>query len=542
MFKLIETKPEKKKKDIKRSVAKRACLVCRSKKIKCDGEITVFQQHEAKCTNCQNANIDTCEFIPSRRGGKKPSKSLNYKQTQKREFKTYLQDDQKILKNTNDSTYKINHAMKKIKQAGKSVQLAEIHSLSFPAVESEQKLEFPSYAPLNSGLEMQYLPVNDPFDKPITHPKQVTGHLEKDIQGKINLQSEKQSVLPLKKQISASFPYGLFESKPASPKPSFALRSENTNLPMFSNAVKLDHETGPSLHFSDFHSRNASISKINPNYQPQFVNLNPGEGSKMPSFDAHLFLPASINVDNKILEKDFNQNQLAQKNHAHSKTLSRILNDIFPKSSTSEPKTNTSGINTPVVNVSDKFNNAYEILPPPPPISNSGNEFFQHHHNDSLMYNSIFKTIDVDSSIAPTLKGKGIVNDLPVKIDKSGQNSIGSALGIQDHARNLSGYWLVPSPTHEISNPSSYQYPGVSNLGHSPVNQYAANSQIFSNIHHNSQNKPKLPISKNSINLDNKFLSEENTANTLKNTNNQKLKTQNSDQQTSFNFASHTEP
>lgn len=63
---------------LKRTVAKRACLNCRSKKIKCDGEVVVFLEGKNQCTNCLLSNIDGCIFLPSKRGGRKPkTKKVN---------------------------------------------------------------------------------------------------------------------------------------------------------------------------------------------------------------------------------------------------------------------------------------------------------------------------------------------------------------------------------------------------------------------------------------------------------------------------------
>ncbi|OWB56309.1 hypothetical protein B5S28_g2209 [[Candida] boidinii] len=66
----------------KRSVAKRACLACREKKIKCDGEIlrTLYEvtgENSANkdmtifmCTNCKLTGTG-CVFVPSKRGGRR---------------------------------------------------------------------------------------------------------------------------------------------------------------------------------------------------------------------------------------------------------------------------------------------------------------------------------------------------------------------------------------------------------------------------------------------------------------------------------------
>lgn len=65
----------------KRSVARRACLSCRDKKIKCDGFLKVDGKQNSQvvldkanaCTNCKMLNID-CIFVPSMRGGKRGRK------------------------------------------------------------------------------------------------------------------------------------------------------------------------------------------------------------------------------------------------------------------------------------------------------------------------------------------------------------------------------------------------------------------------------------------------------------------------------------
>lgn len=68
----MSNNPPLEQQKIKRIVAKRACLNCRNKKIKCDGEIVVFLEGRNQCTNCLLSNIDGCIFLPSKRGGRKP--------------------------------------------------------------------------------------------------------------------------------------------------------------------------------------------------------------------------------------------------------------------------------------------------------------------------------------------------------------------------------------------------------------------------------------------------------------------------------------
>lgn len=61
----------------KRRVARRACLNCRRKKVKCDGELIAQEQGtQAKCTRCRNLHLP-CEFIASLRGGRRKKKRLS---------------------------------------------------------------------------------------------------------------------------------------------------------------------------------------------------------------------------------------------------------------------------------------------------------------------------------------------------------------------------------------------------------------------------------------------------------------------------------
>ncbi|SCV06089.1 LANO_0H21858g1_1 [Lachancea nothofagi CBS 11611] len=62
----------------KRKVARRACLACREKKIKCDGEVLnqgpgPSGSSEAMCTNCANSGTE-CVFVASLRGGRRVPK------------------------------------------------------------------------------------------------------------------------------------------------------------------------------------------------------------------------------------------------------------------------------------------------------------------------------------------------------------------------------------------------------------------------------------------------------------------------------------
>lgn len=64
----------------KRHVARRACLLCRSKKIKCDGEAMEMRLDigggPLTCSNCESSGLE-CVFIKSRRGGRRKRKSIS---------------------------------------------------------------------------------------------------------------------------------------------------------------------------------------------------------------------------------------------------------------------------------------------------------------------------------------------------------------------------------------------------------------------------------------------------------------------------------
>ncbi|CEP60284.1 uncharacterized protein LALA0_S01e07184g [Lachancea lanzarotensis] len=68
--------------DKKRKVARRACLACRAKKIKCDGEGSIPRSNtelgrneKEVCTNCAIAGIE-CVFVESQRGGRRQPRKL----------------------------------------------------------------------------------------------------------------------------------------------------------------------------------------------------------------------------------------------------------------------------------------------------------------------------------------------------------------------------------------------------------------------------------------------------------------------------------
>ncbi|KAG0677873.1 hypothetical protein C6P41_003125 [Kluyveromyces marxianus] len=64
----------------KRRVAKRACLACREKKIKCDGEMHPGPDGgPGRCTNCANTG-GTCVFVASNRGGRRVFGKMKHQQ------------------------------------------------------------------------------------------------------------------------------------------------------------------------------------------------------------------------------------------------------------------------------------------------------------------------------------------------------------------------------------------------------------------------------------------------------------------------------
>lgn len=66
----------------KRKVAKRACLACREKKIKCDGESRANPNGgPGICTNCANSGNE-CVFVASMRGGRRVSNKMKHELAQ----------------------------------------------------------------------------------------------------------------------------------------------------------------------------------------------------------------------------------------------------------------------------------------------------------------------------------------------------------------------------------------------------------------------------------------------------------------------------
>ncbi|SCU79889.1 LADA_0B03840g1_1 [Lachancea dasiensis] len=59
----------------KRRVARRACLACRDKKVKCDGEVVGPELGSLKCSNCANSGIE-CIFVASHRGGRRAGRKI----------------------------------------------------------------------------------------------------------------------------------------------------------------------------------------------------------------------------------------------------------------------------------------------------------------------------------------------------------------------------------------------------------------------------------------------------------------------------------
>ncbi|KAG7900024.1 hypothetical protein KL905_004848 [Ogataea polymorpha] len=79
----------------RRHVAKRACLACREKKIKCDGELQSDESGNksyGKCSNCASSGTE-CVFVPSKRGGRRRKNfSVDSATTQSHDYSSFAND------------------------------------------------------------------------------------------------------------------------------------------------------------------------------------------------------------------------------------------------------------------------------------------------------------------------------------------------------------------------------------------------------------------------------------------------------------------
>ncbi|KAG7806256.1 hypothetical protein KL921_004984 [Ogataea angusta] len=79
----------------RRHVAKRACLACREKKIKCDGELKSDESGNksyGKCSNCASSGTE-CVFVPSKRGGRRRKNfSVDSSTTQSHGYSSFAND------------------------------------------------------------------------------------------------------------------------------------------------------------------------------------------------------------------------------------------------------------------------------------------------------------------------------------------------------------------------------------------------------------------------------------------------------------------
>ncbi|KAG7784625.1 hypothetical protein KL910_004878 [Ogataea haglerorum] len=79
----------------RRHVAKRACLACREKKIKCDGELKSDESGNksyGKCSNCTASGTE-CVFVPSKRGGRRRKNiSVDSTTTQSHGYSSFAND------------------------------------------------------------------------------------------------------------------------------------------------------------------------------------------------------------------------------------------------------------------------------------------------------------------------------------------------------------------------------------------------------------------------------------------------------------------
>ncbi|KAL6928624.1 hypothetical protein ACO0SA_001952 [Hanseniaspora valbyensis] len=546
----------------KRWVAKRACLSCRTKKIKCDGEITVFQEGQERCSNCKDSRIEKCEFVPSKRGGRRPRKQLSPEEELKREqtlkikreqrLRKSMQESKKQIKQKNKQKRKLSDSEETIKNSNSIInkdienddhkiiqKRKQSNGLAFNIEEASQKLEFPAYVPLKTGNSMQFLPVNDPLDK-FTSPNtnkpftSETENINNNNNSNNKIHNGKTSNLHSINGIQEGFPYNFFESKPDSPDASILQTNDNPIVNPFNTLNRMEHERIPSLNIPTIHSRHNSLYQVNP-LLLKGTNIVPtvAQHSRKPSYFSNLLVnnqPFSTQQQQQQQQSSFKNKETEHpdtikespkdNNHTHSKSLSRILNDIFPKPLGTSEEMNGKIMLQRSNPTSDAERQLY-LYGFVPPVQPPAMEFFaQQQQQSQLQQQNAFSTPqiipnkDKDISIDINSKDKISINDSSGNMDKSSKLSDASIQENQQHTRNSSGYWSVPFPTNASPQPYPYQYSGSMYL---PMNQ---NQYTNANVMHPlpitgaaypPYQKPQEIMMKNDLKFDSKVVPDETT-------------------------------
>lgn len=443
----------------KRLVAKRACLACRNKKIKCDGEVAVFKEGNPKCSNCKEARIDKCEFVPSKRGGRKPRKSLPPEEELKREAakkrksemikanselakaKKRKLEESEVDLNLNNDNIKANKAA--------AIPKWKPGRLSVNVDSPSEKLEFPPYVPLKAGSNMEFLPVNDPLDKTAVNAFSSETHSNR-VHASV-VQSAKGNHLPSLADVSGSIPFSFFESKPASPNSSVLNPMENANTIPFVGGVRAEHERIPSLQ-----SRHNSLYQFNPPFLKPNNNFKPAQHSRKPSYFSNPLTIPQFNLQqlsNNVNPKE-KQESPKSNTHTHSKSLSRLLNDIFPKPVVIEDV--DSSLATKRSIPSDIERN----FPPYGFPQTHAPDIYHHQPQSSFLEPQLLRNNE-----------KAVVSDNEFKVqrnrdsietvDKSSKHLESSGSENHQHTRNSSGYWSLPYPGYISPQPNPYQHSGI---------------------------------------------------------------------------------
>lgn len=444
----------------KRLVAKRACLACRTKKIKCDGEVAVFKEGNTKCTNCKEARIDKCEFVPSKRGGRKPRKALSLEEDLKREA-AKKQKNEMIKANSEQAKTKkrkleesdvdlnLNSEKTKTSKVGIMPKWKQTR-LSVNVDSSSEKIEFPPYMPLRAGSNMEFLPVNDPLDKNAV--SQFSSDMNSSRVHASIVQSAKGNHLPSLADVSGSIPFSFFESKPASPNSSVLNPIENTNAIPFPGGIRADHERMPSLQ-----SRHNSLFQLNPHFLKPNSNFKPAQHSRKPSYFSNTLTTPQFNLQqlNSNINSKEKQESPKSNTHTHSKSLSRLLNDIFPKPPVIEDADASLLAKRSIPSDTEKNFPTYGFPQPQAP------DILHHQHQSSFLEPQLLRNNEKPIVSDNEFKVQRNRDNSIETVDKSSKNLESSGSENYQHTRNSSGYWSLPYPGYISPQPNLYHPSGI---------------------------------------------------------------------------------
>ena len=165
------------KKVKKTRVARRACLKCREKKMKCDGDPGDGTAPKT-CTHCSMSG-DICEFVPSKRGGKRRKKTANAtdEDSMKKPKVEFLEapDSDLMSKPSNDMSEQPAPLMDSLYQMHNhgppsTLETASFESLNFPSLNPMMNLHAGTPFPLSEMENQGQKTVSTPFSSQSQNP------------------------------------------------------------------------------------------------------------------------------------------------------------------------------------------------------------------------------------------------------------------------------------------------------------------------------------------------------------------------------------